>query len=51
LASLESVIDGGVVTARNVSQLSDCASACVLVELAVAERRGLKPLASTGASP
>jgi acetyl-CoA C-acetyltransferase len=44
LAQLKPVFDGGVVTAGNASQLSDGASACVLVERAVAERRGLKPL-------
>ncbi|MBD9665580.1 acetyl-CoA C-acetyltransferase [Variovorax paradoxus] len=44
LASLKPVIEGGVITAGNSSQLSDGASACVLVERAVAERRGLKPL-------
>ncbi|NRF71653.1 acetyl-CoA C-acyltransferase [Aquincola sp. S2] len=44
LTSLKPVIDGGVVTAGNASQLSDGASACVLVERAVAERRGLRPL-------
>jgi acetyl-CoA C-acetyltransferase len=44
LAGLKPVIDGGVITAGNASQLSDGASACVLVERAVAERRGLKPL-------
>jgi acetyl-CoA C-acetyltransferase len=44
LAKLKPVVDGGVITAGNASQLSDGASACVLVERAVAERRGLKPL-------
>ncbi|MBI5278331.1 MAG: acetyl-CoA C-acyltransferase [Burkholderiales bacterium] len=44
LAQLKPVIEGGVITAGNASQLSDGASACVLVERAVAERRGLKPL-------
>jgi acetyl-CoA C-acetyltransferase len=44
LANLKPVIEGGVITAGNSSQLSDGASACVLVERAVAERRGLKPL-------
>jgi len=44
LAKLKPVVDGGVITAGNSSQLSDGASACVLVERAVAERRGLKPL-------
>jgi len=44
LAKLKPVVEGGVITAGNSSQLSDGASACVLVERAVAERRGLKPL-------
>jgi acetyl-CoA C-acetyltransferase len=44
LASLKAVLPGGVVTAGNASQLSDGASACVLMEAAVAEKRGLEPL-------
>ncbi|RSZ40150.1 acetyl-CoA C-acyltransferase [Variovorax beijingensis] len=44
LSKLKPVIEGGVITAGNSSQLSDGASACVLVERTVAERRGLKPL-------
>jgi acetyl-CoA acetyltransferase family protein len=44
LASLKPVIEGGVVTAGNASQLSDGASACVLMERSLAERRGLSPL-------
>jgi acetyl-CoA C-acetyltransferase len=44
LSKLKPVIEGGVITAGNSSQLSDGASACVLVERAVAERRGLKAL-------
>ena len=44
LAKLKPVVDGGVITAGNSSQLSDGASACVLVERVVAERRGLEPL-------
>ena len=36
--------DDGTVTAGNASQLSDGASACVLMEARVAERRGLTPL-------
>lgn len=35
---------GGTVTAGNASQLSDGASACVLMEAKDAERRGLEPL-------
>jgi acetyl-CoA C-acetyltransferase len=44
LAKLKPVVEGGVITAGNSSQLSDGASACVLVERAAAERRGLTPL-------
>jgi len=44
LAGLNPVIDGGTVTAGNASQLSDGASACVLMESSLAEKRGLEPL-------
>lgn len=44
LASLKPVIDGGLITAGNASQLSDGASACVVMDAALAERRGLEPL-------
>lgn len=44
LAALKPVIEGGTVTAGNASQLSDGASACVVMERSVAERRGLTPL-------
>lgn len=44
LAKLEPVFEGGTVTAGNACQLSDGASACVLMEARLAERRGLKPL-------
>jgi acetyl-CoA C-acetyltransferase len=45
LSSLKPVRgDGYVITAGNASQLSDGASACVLVERKVAEQRGLAPL-------
>jgi acetyl-CoA acetyltransferase family protein len=44
LQSLKPVIEGGVITAGNSSQLSDGASACVLMDRALAERRGLRPL-------
>jgi acetyl-CoA C-acetyltransferase len=44
LASLKPVIENGVVTAGNASQLSDAASACVVMERSLAERRGLNPL-------
>jgi len=36
--------EGNVVTAGNASQLSDGASACVVMEAALAEKRGLEPL-------
>jgi len=44
LQTLKPVIDGGVITAGNASQLSDGASACVLMESSLAEQRGLQPL-------
>jgi acetyl-CoA C-acetyltransferase len=44
LAKLAPVVEGGTITAGNASQLSDGASACVLMEASVADRRGLKPL-------
>ncbi len=44
LAGLKPVIDGGTITAGNASQLSDGASACVVMDAALAERRGLEPL-------
>lgn len=44
LAGLKPVIEGGVVTAGNASQLSDGASACVLMEAGLASRRGLDPM-------
>ena len=44
LAGLSPVIDGGTVTAGNASQLSDGASACVLMEASLAAKRGLRPL-------
>ena len=44
LAGLNSVIEGGSVTAGNASQLSDGASACVLMESSLAEKRGLQAL-------
>ena len=44
LQGLKAVIDGGVVTAGNASQLSDGASACVLMERKTAESRNLQPL-------
>ncbi|MDH3761863.1 MAG: acetyl-CoA C-acyltransferase [Gammaproteobacteria bacterium] len=44
LAGLNPVIEGGSITAGNASQLSDGASACVLMEAGLAEKRGLQPL-------
>jgi acetyl-CoA C-acetyltransferase len=44
LANLNPVIDGGSITAGNASQLSDGASACVVMEAKMAEKRGLEPL-------
>jgi len=44
LAGLRTVIEGGTVTAGNASQLSDGASACVVMEARIAEQRGLAPL-------
>ncbi len=44
LASLKPVREGGYVTAGNASQLSDGASACVVMEAKLAEKRGLEPL-------
>ena len=46
LAALKPVIEGGTVTAGNASQLSDGASACVLMDAATAQRRGLQALGS-----
>jgi acetyl-CoA acetyltransferase family protein len=44
LRELKPVVEGGCVTAGNASQLSDGASACVIMESKTAERRGLQPL-------
>ena len=44
LASLKPVIEGGAITAGNASQLSDGASACVMMEAGLAAERGLQPL-------
>ncbi|KRB86954.1 acetyl-CoA acetyltransferase [Sphingomonas sp. Root710] len=44
LAALKPVIEGGVITAGNASQLSDGASACIVMDARLAERRGLEPL-------
>jgi acetyl-CoA C-acetyltransferase len=44
LAALKPVREGGFVTAGNASQLSDGASACVVMNATLAEQRGLHPL-------
>jgi acetyl-CoA C-acetyltransferase len=44
LAALRTVVEGGVITAGNASQLSDGASACVVMEAGLAAERGLTPL-------
>ncbi|WP_420590595.1 acetyl-CoA C-acyltransferase [Bacterioplanoides sp.] len=44
LAGLKPIIENGVITAGNASQLSDGASACVVMERKLAEKRGLQPL-------
>ncbi|MDI1347173.1 MAG: acetyl-CoA C-acyltransferase [Pseudolabrys sp.] len=44
LAALKPVREGKFISAGNASQLSDGASACVIMDATLAERRGLKPL-------
>lgn len=44
LRKLKPVIEGGCITAGNASQLSDGASACVLMDARLAEQRNLQPL-------
>ncbi len=44
LQALKPVIEGGIVTAGNASQLSDGSAAVVLMEAAVAAKKGLTPL-------
>ncbi len=44
LQGLNPVIEGGTVTAGNASQLSDGASACVLMDGKLAEQKSLQPL-------
>ncbi|HEX8363990.1 MAG TPA: acetyl-CoA C-acyltransferase, partial [Allosphingosinicella sp.] len=45
LAALKPVIgEGGFITAGNASQLSDGASACVVMDSSLAEKKGLTPL-------
>ena len=45
LSALMPVTEGGSVAAGNASQLSDGASACVLMDETLAEQRGIEPLA------
>ena len=45
LGQLKPVVEGGVITAGNASQLSDGASACVIMESKIAEQLGLTSLA------
>ena len=44
IKDIRSAVPGGVVTAGNASQFSDGAGACVVVDEAYAEKKGLKPL-------
>ena len=43
-SGLKAVIEGGVITAGNASQLSDGASACIVMDADLAAKRGLTPL-------
>jgi acetyl-CoA C-acetyltransferase len=57
VAKIKPAMPGGVVAAGNASQFSDGASACVVMDSKLAEKRGLKPLgifrgfAVTGCEP
>jgi len=44
VSKIRSALPGGVVTAGNASQFSDGASACVLMDGKLAEKRGIQPL-------
>src|SRR5512141_3114059 len=44
VAKIKPALPGGVVAAGNASQFSDGASACVVMDAKLAERRGLAPL-------
>lgn len=44
LQGLKPVVEGGLITAGNASQLSDGASACVVMDSKLAEHKGLEPL-------
>jgi acetyl-CoA C-acetyltransferase len=57
VSKIRPALPGGVVTAGNASQFSDGASACVVMDAKLAERRGIEPLgifrgfAVTGCEP
>jgi len=44
VSKIRSAMPGGVIAAGNASQFSDGASACVIMDSKLAEKRGLKPL-------
>jgi acetyl-CoA C-acetyltransferase len=44
VSKIRSAMPGGVITAGNASQFSDGSSACVVMDLKLAEKRGIKPL-------
>src|SRR4051812_27034875 len=44
IAKIKPALPGGVVAAGNASQFSDGASACVVMDAKLAEKRGLRPL-------
>ncbi|HUW36230.1 MAG TPA: acetyl-CoA C-acyltransferase [Rhodocyclaceae bacterium] len=44
VAKIKTVFPGGVITAGNASQFSDGASACVVMNAELAQRRGINPL-------
>ena len=44
ISGLRSAVPGGLISAGNASQFSDGGGACVVMDEAVAERRGLQPL-------
>ena len=44
VSKIRTALPGGVITAGNASQFSDGSSACVVMDLKLAERRGLTPL-------
>jgi acetyl-CoA C-acetyltransferase len=44
VAKIRSAMPGGVITAGNASQFSDGSSACVVMDAALAAKRGIKPM-------